>query len=270
MPAPLIQALKIDDNPRRRWLFVHVLLIHLLFIGGPLCYMMILDKVKPPKENIYRVKLGPRELSAGPVVGPPERVPSPPQPVPAPPQVVPAPPKPKPQPKPKPEKPKPKPKPQPKPKPNKPKPKPKPNKPKPKPDPNAGVYTPPAASGGSISNPNVPIGGRNAAQTHADKFDNRTPGGGAKADMEKYGKNLTRFLKSKWTAPPDSLLASKRPKVLIELDIAPDGRVLSKKIVTRSGIKSMDDSIDRMLQGLDRVPKPPKRTTLEIYLQMED
>jgi outer membrane biosynthesis protein TonB len=233
--------------------FILVALLHLGVVFGPLLLWDLLNR-RTPKDNAFRVKIGGAELSKGPDVGMPERkLPTPPAPQPEPPK--------NPAPEPKvPEKiaePK---LPQKLPKP----------KPKPKPDPNAGVYTPPAASGGSITNPNVPTGGRNAAQTHADKFDNRTPGGGAKADMEKYGKNLTRFLKTKWSAPPDSLLASKRPKVLIELDIAADGRVLSKKIVTKSGIKSMDDSIDRMLQGLDRVPKPPKRTTLEIYLQMED
>ena len=91
--------------------------------------------------------------------------------------------------------------------------------------------------------------------------------------MEKYGKDLTRLLKEQWKRagrPSGSLLGDKRPKVLIELEIAADGRIISKRIVTPSGVKSMDDSIKRLLEILDRVKKPPKRTTLEIYLQMED
>ena len=61
------------------------------------------------------------------------------------------------------------------------------------------------------------------------------------------------------------------PSVLIELDIAPGGRVVGKRIVERSGINAMDQSIERMLDQLEQVPSPPdKRITLEIRMQMTD
>ena len=89
--------------------------------------------------------------------------------------------------------------------------------------------------------------------------------------MEKYGKNLVRYLKSRWTYPPKSLLYGKTPVVLIELDIAADGRVVGKKIVKRSGINAMDQSIELMLDQLDRIPAPPDgRITQQILMQMTD
>jgi TonB family protein len=89
--------------------------------------------------------------------------------------------------------------------------------------------------------------------------------------MERYGKNLVRYLKSRWTYPPKSLLGGSMPSVLIELDIAPGGRVVGKRIVERSGINAMDQSIERMLDQLEQVPSPPdKRITLEIRMQMTD
>ena len=288
----------------RAALWAVVALCHLAAVLLPGCAVFKKEK----KENAFRVKLGDIELNKGPVVGPPERLPdeppappAPPEPVPdepepptpEPPAPVPEPPAPKPmepaipqpapKPKPKPKpvtKPKPKPKTKPKPKPA-PKPKPKPRvkpkpvtKPKPKDD---GVYkpnTPQKEIGAGYNrqtNARIPVGSRNAAQSDGKKFDNRTPGGGATQSMKKYGENLVRYLKSRWTYPPKSLLGGKMPVVLIELDIAADGRVLGKKIVKRSGVNAMDQSIEIMLDQLDRVPAPPDgRITRQIFMQMTD
>ena len=115
------------------------------------------------------------------------------------------------------------------------------------------------------------MGSRNAAQSYGNKFDNRTPGGGATQSMEKYGKNLVIFLKAKWTPPSKVLLFGKTPVVLVELDIAANGRVISKKIVKRSGVNAMDQSIEIMLNQLDCVPIPPDgRITQQILMQMTD
>ncbi len=216
---------------------------------------------------------------------PPAPAPEPPTPEPAPAPREPVIPRPKPKPKPKPKtkpkaKPKAKPKPKPKTKPKakpaaKPKTKPK-TKPKAKPK-DDGVYkpdTPQSAIGTGYNrqtNARIPTGSRNAAQSYGKKFDNRTPGGGATQSMEKYGKNLVRYLKSRWTYPPKSLLGGKMPAVLIELDVAADGRVLGKKIVKRSGVNAMDQSIELMLDQLDRIPAPPDgRITQQILMQMTD
>ena len=59
--------------------------------------------------------------------------------------------------------------------------------------------------------------------------------------------------------------------MLIELDIASDGRVVGKRIIKRSGINAMDQSIERMLSQLERVPSPPEKSVkLEVLMQMTD
>ena len=294
-----------NSNTGRVLLLGAVVLCHvcaLFFIG---CSALM----KPDKkENAFRVKLGEPELNSGPVVGPPEKTPdeppAPPEPPapeppapepptpepPAPPAPEPPapaiPPKPAPKepavpkiaPKPKPKPVKPKTKPKPKPKPVKPKTKPK-TKPTPKPKKkDDGVYHPKNTNNQKIgtgynrqNNARIPVGSRNAAQKYGNKFDNRPPGGGASESMERYGKNLVRYLKSRWTYPPKSLLGGKMPSVHIELDIAPNGRVLGKRIIKRSGVNAMDQSIERMLDQLEQVPSPPdKKITLEIIMQMSD
>ncbi|MBQ7395049.1 MAG: TonB C-terminal domain-containing protein [Lentisphaeria bacterium] len=291
----------------RTVLFVLVVLCHAFALLIPGCTLF---NKSEKKENAFRVKLGEVELNSGPVVGPPERLPDepglPPPPQPEEPEtpVVPKEPdtpvipprepvippkeptvpakkpvvKPKPKPRKKPKvKPKTKPKAKPKTK-NKQTRRTKPVKrktgTKPKDD---GVYRPDNQSTQigkgyrGQNNARIPIGSRNAAQTYGKKFDNRAPGGGASESMERYGKNLVRYLKSRWTYPPKSLLGGKTPAVLIELDIAADGRVTASRIVNRSGIKAMDESIERMLEQLERVPSPPdKKVKLEIIMQMKE
>ena len=140
-----------------------------------------------------------------------------------------------------------------------------------------GVYRPEGKEQkiGAGYNPNnnarIPVGSRNAAQSYGKNFDNKAPGGGSDENMERYGKNLVRYLKSRWVYPPKSLLAGKMPVVLIELDIASDGRILGSRIVKKSNVNAMDQSIERMLSQLEKVPAPPgKRMTLEIFMQMTD
>ena len=295
---------KNNGKTRRIILLATVICCHVFAVLIPGCAVL---KKSDKKENAFRVKLGDVELNSGPVVGPPVRLPAeppapPPPEEPIPPQepvaepdapVIPAPEPPAPPPEPKQpvipkEKPKPKPKQKPKQKPEakpkqkakakvKPKAKPKTKskvKPKPKDD---GVYKPngkPSEIGrgyNAQNNARIPVGNRNAAQRYGKIFDNRNPGGGASESMERYGKNLVRYLKSRWTYPPKSLLGGSMPSVLIELDIAPGGRVVGKRIVERSGINAMDQSIERMLDQLEQVPSPPdKRITLEIRMQMTD
>lgn len=51
-----------------------VALVHIGFIVIPILYRSISAKISPPKENVFRVKLGGKDLSTGPNVGKPERL----------------------------------------------------------------------------------------------------------------------------------------------------------------------------------------------------
>ncbi|MCQ2378431.1 MAG: TonB C-terminal domain-containing protein [Victivallaceae bacterium] len=100
------------------------------------------------------------------------------------------------------------------------------------------------------------------------KQDNRTPGGGATEEDEVFGKKLGTYLEHRWTQPPRIKLGDTLPVTLIELEIAPDGRVTGKRIVTPSGNAAMDASVQAMLDQLDRVPSPPRgKTVLQISMQ---
>ena len=124
--------------------------------------------------------------------------------------------------------------------------------------------------GGSNYNAAVPIGSRDVGQAYG-KPDHRTPGGGAKDEFDMcYGIRVGNYLKYRWTQPPRSLLGGRLPEVLIQLSIAADGRVTDARVLKPSGVKAMDESIERMLAGLDRVPTPPNgKVTFQLVMRTE-
>ena len=136
------------------------------------------------------------------------------------------------------------------------------------------VYQPdqsgPIGGGGTNLNPNVPVGSKDRAQTFG-KQDNRTPGGGASVKLTEYAnRSLLPYLKSRWKQPPDSLLGGKRPSVVIVLTISANGKVQQASIKRPSGVAAMDDSVKRLLKGLDILPRPPDgEISLAITLQTE-
>lgn len=124
--------------------------------------------------------------------------------------------------------------------------------------------------GGSNYNAAVPIGSRDVGQAYG-RPDHRTPGGGAKDEFDmRYGIRVGNYLKYRWTQPPRSLLGDRLPEVLIQLSIAADGRVTDARVLKPSGVKAMDESIERMLAGLDRVPTPPNgKVTFQLVMRTE-
>ncbi len=124
--------------------------------------------------------------------------------------------------------------------------------------------------GGSNTNMAVPIGNADRAQTYG-KQNNGTPGGGAKGEDERYWSRLGNYIKMRWSEPPGSLLGDARPQVTIQLAIAGDGRVTDARIIRRSGNRSMDESVQRMLANLDRVPAPSNgSTSIQMILRTQD
>lgn len=258
-----------------------VLGLHLLFLGIPVVWSLIDDFFRPPKVNAFRVKIGPKELSRAPLVGPPERT------RPAPGKKAPLS---------EPEVKIPVPKPAPKPEPRITVPKRKTVKKKPvkrakvqkkttrprkvqrnkpvQPRKSDGVYRPPKGSneftiGGRNYNPNVPIGTRNRGQEKG-KENFTPPGGGLTEEMTKYNERAGLYLKNVWMQPPKSLLGNSLPAVTIEVEISPDGRVLARKILQLSGVPAMDESVQNLLKRLDRMPAPPKQTVVQFILQTDD
>ncbi len=291
-------------------IFTHVLVIHLLILFGPIGYLAFENWRNPPEENAFRVKIGGRELSHDWEVGPPERRPPSPNPGAAAPEPAPQEPEvPEPSPQvaeptapkiappprirepatPKVKRParqQAKPKPKPKPKSNakqqsRSTAKPKQNashsrtstRPRNVAEAQRQVYRPGNSGkigGGSNYNAAVPIGSRDVGQAYG-RPDHRTPGGGAKDEFDmRYGIRVGNYLKYRWTQPPRSLLGDRLPEVLIQLSIAADGRVTDARVLKPSGVKAMDESIERMLAGLDRVPTPPNgKVTFQLVMRTE-
>lgn len=279
---------------------MHVVVLHCLIIFGPLGFMVFRNWLTP-QESAFKVKLmGP--LSTGEVVGPPLRLrntpdpgplppePSPPEPSPPEPQKptppeLPRPPVPKPPPVPKQTVKKPTPKPPPVPKQAVKKPAPpkqavkKPAPPNPAPrkltaEEQVALARKTATKfgdgGGTNTNIAVPIGNADRAQTLGPQ-NNATPGGGASDEERAYWDRLGNYVKMRWAQPPGSLLGDNRPTVMIELTIAADGRVTGSRIIRRSGNRSMDDSVERMLAALDRVPTPSAgATSVQLLLETKD
>lgn len=285
---------------RRSVTFTVVVLCHLLVFMGPVLLTGIISK-KTPKDNMFRVKIGGEKLSAGHMVGMPERTPLPKaHPEPEIPVSVPEPGIPAPRRASEPAVPvvKPKPKPRPKVKPAqkrikrpkavtrkkrepavptvKPKAKTKttrkiqkktikrPQKRNPLDD----VYRPPNQPN---LNPAVPTGNRNRAQKYAKKADYRAPGGGRKTDeaaFARYGRNVERYIYSRWSEPPRSLLRGALPETVIEITIESNGRVSAAKVVKSSGNTPMEESVKALIAGLDLLPRPPEgQITFRITLK---
>ncbi|MBR2911662.1 MAG: TonB C-terminal domain-containing protein [Lentisphaeria bacterium] len=256
-----------QDKINRRWKIRSViLLLHVLCIGIPLLWEALDNFFRPPKVNAFRVKIGPKELSTAPVAGPPERS-RPGNSSPPPEPVLPAPVEPKIPPEPKVVIPKKKPIRKPVRK--------KVKKPvrrkvsgrrQPVRKTREEVYRP---RGGNNFNPAVPLGTRDRGQQRG-KQDNRTPGGGLTEADEQFNRRAGMYLKNIWTQPPKSLLGSQLPEVTIELSIAADGRVIGKRITRSSGIPAMDQSVRNLLERLDRMPVPPRATTVEFILVTDE
>ena len=119
--------------------------------------------------------------------------------------------------------------------------------------------------------PRVPVGRNNRAQQYAPKADNKAPGGGRTVDeaaWARYGKNVERYIYSRWTEPPRSLLGDQYPETVIEVTVEASGKVSSARIVRASGNRSMESSVEHLLSGLDLLPRPPEgRITFRITLK---
>lgn len=120
-------------------------------------------------------------------------------------------------------------------------------------------------------NPRVPVGRSNRAQQYAPKADHKTPGGGRKVDeavWARYSQNVERYIYSRWTEPPRSLLGDDLPETVVQITIEANGKVSAAQIVRSSGNRSMESSVQALLASLDLLPCPPEgRITFRITLK---
>ena len=80
--------------------------------------------------------------------------------------------------------------------------------------------------------------------------------GGQRGNTAAYQAKIARQVKMMWVTPDKMRLGDKNPSVLIEITIDRRGRVTHKKIVKKSGVWAMDESIQALLNELNWLTPP--------------
>ena len=108
----------------------------------------------------------------------------------------------------------------------------------------------------SWDNPNnIPTGNRNVGQRKGEMKVNPKIGGDSRAE-DQYFAALPDWFKDKWSAPP-GILAGDNNSVIVQLEVAADGRLLRWRLVERSSSQAVNASVEQMLRQLTRLPAPP-------------
>ena len=88
---------------------------------------------------------------------------------------------------------------------------------------------------------------------------NREPGhtapGGQRGNSG-YEQLVAGMIYRMWVTPDKNRMGDREPQVTIEVIIAPDGRVTGKRMLQRSGVLAMDESIQNLLDNLHMVKAP--------------
>ena len=71
-----------------------------------------------------------------------------------------------------------------------------------------------------------------------------------------YDTQVAMMIKRMWVTPDSNRLGGRTPQVTIYIKIAPSGQIISKRIIKKSGVLAMDESIAALLNQLHKVIKP--------------
>lgn len=98
-----------------------------------------------------------------------------------------------------------------------------------------------------------------------------TAPGGQRGNSD-YAKYVGYTIKRMWVTPDRNRLPAYDPAVTIEVHIAGNGMITAKRIVRKSNVLAMDESISALLNSLYRVNPPPDRKacTLLFTLKIDD
>jgi TonB family protein len=276
----LLEGYELINRKSKKKILISVVAAHFFLIICPFCWYVLANWLKPEPPKVIKVTLVPPPPPAPsnpqPTVDPAELLnPEPPTPTPPKPEPVK---KPEPKPEPKPvEKPKPKPKPTPKPKPKpKPTPKPKP-KPKWKPlDPNKIKITKDVVK---AQKPRPVISSKDLAESlrkslSSVKISSTPSTVSAPVDYNAqaaYYQSVSEYIYPRWKQPSKKLTGGSRAAAVVHIEIDSSGRVQSASISRKSGIGAMDISVQKLLESLRSLPRPPKGITeFDITLELDD
>ena len=127
----------------------------------------------------------------------------------------------------------------------------------------------PVAQSGRKNNPNATGRGKPGPRGSNLEPGHTAPGG--QRGNSGYDRLVAGMIHRMWITPDVNRLGGRNPQVNIEVIIAPDGRVVGKRITHRSGVLAMDDSIQNLLDNLHRVivPFDRKQHILRFALKAE-
>jgi TonB family protein len=83
-----------------------------------------------------------------------------------------------------------------------------------------------------------------------------------------YSSTVGAYLKPIWNQPEKASLGGRAPEVTISINIDGNGRVINSRIIRRSGIAVMDNSVIALLKKLKNVPQPPDRQAKSVTIIM--
>ena len=68
------------------------------------------------------------------------------------------------------------------------------------------------------------------------------------------------FLERLWERdrPGSNALGGRMPVVVVQFKVAPNGNILMKRIIQKSGIEVVDASVERLLARISALPQPPR------------
>ncbi len=95
-------------------------------------------------------------------------------------------------------------------------------------------------------------------------------GDGGTADKTRldYSQYVAQFLKQNWDTPSRIQLGGREPEVKLKMYFAPSGQITSWKIVESSGIAIMDNSVEKLMRYVRKIPQPPPPGITELTLIM--
>ncbi len=86
-----------------------------------------------------------------------------------------------------------------------------------------------------------------------------------------YYDRVSAYLYELWVQPSKMELKGGRPKVSVSISLDASGRVLSSSIKARSGVASMDSSVEELLKKLSSLPAPPSGAmSFEVSLEISE
>jgi TonB family protein len=84
-----------------------------------------------------------------------------------------------------------------------------------------------------------------------------------------YFDKVSQYLYSEWKQPSRSITNNGIPVVRVRVSIDRNGTILNSSIASKSGIVSMDSSVENLLSTLSSLPSPPEGAMeFDIYLEL--